>query len=225
MNRPRHQGMYVPYIASWSAEHAAIRSHYGEDGYDDALASVSLVPTTAGLIVSYHPDDPYFTEVDGVLWNDPPEIEAGEPMFAEVHTRRHRRCVMERRCQVCAGEIGDGPLTWQTATTMPITTSEGEEWGMVTMDAPTCARCFKLSIRQCPFLRVGAATPGANERRVYNVRSWRPFGAMCQIKLSGKPSNRVIKSFEELLALPPLLRRCYVAEQAMSIFTDYERIA
>lgn len=157
--RPTWRGMIVPYIARWSAERIA------QGDPDDDLAIINF----NGTIVTA-----YRTEVDaamhrpnattqlvadalmdqrdeyGLLWHRDRDLPGhGEPEFAMVQTARQRRCMIDGVCQVCGKERApDEDVTFLEHGTGPLGLKPGEPYTTVT--APTCRRCIKFVLQQCP---------------------------------------------------------------------------
>lgn len=126
-----------------------------------------LVPRLDGpdgrMRLSFHDEVPE-DRIDGVLFlreGDSPGV--GEPMWADVHTHRQRRCQVEGRCQVC-GQVIEGRVTpW----ILPYGQLASRVGGTIVTDvAPTCGDCIAVALRHCPHL-------GRKPYRLIDVRGYR----------------------------------------------------
>ena len=133
------RGGVVPYITSWSGEHA-LATHLVMRGNGIGYADETLLDR----------------DEHGVLWVRTPSRQAhGRPEFRKVHPLRQRRAMRRLLCQVCgqpADRDGQGVL-W-------LLRDHREDWpgwpdGIANTFPPVCLSCAWLSVRMCPALRRG----------------------------------------------------------------------
>lgn len=99
--------------------------------------------------------DPYDRSPFDVLWHRDTTHRAGRPMFAHVHTGRHRAAMLRPRCQVCGVALPDTDIPWLLPRPeYERITSTGPD---TTGTPPTCPSCWDTAQRLCPHLRRGGA--------------------------------------------------------------------
>lgn len=144
MTKVEHNGRPVPWIVRWTSEvltpgprlirkprHMSINGQVGTFDWQVAFNDET-------------PDD----RIDGQLWlRENNSQGVGEPMYADVHSHRQRRCQLEGLCQVC-GETIEPPLTWL----IPPRLARKEANTLITDVAPICDDCLSVSRRVCPTL-------------------------------------------------------------------------
>src|SRR4051794_17323570 len=93
-DRPKYQGLPVPWVARWTGEAKKLVYQVGVD------------IKTGEQTVRYPHEISSDRDERGMLWQrDVSSIGEGAAEFGQVHTKRQRRSVMEGICQVC-GERG-----------------------------------------------------------------------------------------------------------------------
>ena len=143
----------VPYISSWSRE-KMIRP------------PVVRVAGRGGEGIGYLGESPYDRDRRGVLWVRHTLARGkGRPLFHTVHALRQRRAVLHMLCQVCGTSVlDDGPHLFVLRDVgRPV--AEGER----TTAPPVCVPCARISVRQCPRLRVGHVAVRVGRAGVWGV--------------------------------------------------------
>lgn len=87
-----------------------------------------------------------FRDDVGWLWTPAPDLRSGKVEFSQVHPLRHRECMVEYRCQVCAKPAG--PLVRYR---LPISDIQ-KDYTIRTSQAPVCERCERAANTKCPHL-------------------------------------------------------------------------
>lgn len=151
---PMHGNLPVPYVTRYTTE---------EPG------SVAGLEPTFQLIVDrtgpkgeplWYLDDKSglcLRDEAGWLWVPSPDDRSGKPQFSQLHPLRHRRCMVEYRCQVCARPMG--PKVRFRVRLDDIQADDGSSWmgplaGFIvqTSQAPVCERCERAANAKCPHL-------------------------------------------------------------------------
>ncbi|HWC84337.1 MAG TPA: hypothetical protein VG756_30645 [Pseudonocardiaceae bacterium] len=129
----------VPYIALWSAE---------------KLPAPLVLQSSAGI--RYADENLLDRDKDGVLWN---RVQCrpgtGDPIYNQVHPLRQRKAMRNLWCQVCAG-----PADHHDDGTLWLLRDRRSDWpnwpeGIANTHPPVCARCARVSVRICPWLKPG----------------------------------------------------------------------
>lgn len=146
---------FTPYVTTWSEE------------IDEPTQLVERPGRGIGYLDEMVSD----RDSQGVLWyrimSRPGH---GEPMFANVHPLRQRRCMRRLLCNVCArpaDETDDGVL-W-------LLKDHRNDWpnwpeAMAVTEPPICAPCVRLASRLCPALRPGAVALRVRRAPLTGVR-------------------------------------------------------
>lgn len=125
----------VPWVTLWSAEQTPVEEIVLYPGLDRVR------------YLDEHPSD-WFMDV---LWTRERIGKNGEPIFAQVHARRQRQCMLRPRCQVCGERLPTTNIPWLLPA--------GEFKGFANMDTvttmtpPTCEPCQTVAWRLCPHLK------------------------------------------------------------------------
>lgn len=138
-----YKGLTVPYITAWSAE------------LDASPAAEPLILRT-GLdggraCLRYADESPADRDRYGLLWHRVTWAPGqGRPLFAEVHTARHRHAMLHARCQVCAqpAEVWMTSLLLWRLHLADYRPSDPYQ----TFDPPVCRACAQHAAAQCPHM-------------------------------------------------------------------------
>ena len=156
----RYKGQVVPWVSRWSGER------------DDESLRIAKNLTTGALTLFYEdtadPDRDENRDERGVLWARDKQDRSGWPEFGQVNSLRQRACMLERRCQVCGGQITETPIPWLMGPQHLYKVNRA----YVTMSPPTCRRCADLSRELCPHL----STKGARLVLVNDYEVWGVYG-------------------------------------------------
>lgn len=145
--RPVYRGLPVPWAARWTGEVdlTPLHGRVAAGRYWVSLGNADAHPegVAAGLMAG--------RDEHGVLWHaDRDAPGSGEPQFRQLHARRQRACMAERRCQVCGRHFGALPTTFlEAAAKLPADPAAP----FVTDTAPTCLTCEPVALRRCPAQR------------------------------------------------------------------------
>ncbi|MCT2590529.1 hypothetical protein LHJ74_11515 [Streptomyces sp. N2-109] len=139
--QPRiHNGLLVPYIASWTGEETLSAPLVGRFG-------------PLGAFLGYADESPYDRDTYGALWvRQTLAPGKGRPEFACVHALRQRHATGHLLCQVCRTstlKTNRPQLFLLKDTGHPV--GEGER----TTAPPVCEPCASVAARDCPHLRSG----------------------------------------------------------------------
>lgn len=144
-DRPRFRGLPVPWVARWSAE---VRASYAVD-------RLSIEVDDGGSVrIGYADEVMADRDAYGGLWlREGLAPGQGEPQFGQVHTARHRSCMVTPRCQVCAARLDPDRVTFL----LPPNESRGvaamDPGSWFTVTPPTCDGCRDAAHLYCPHLR------------------------------------------------------------------------
>lgn len=133
-----HDNKVVPYVTMWSAEQEQLHANGG-------------APTQAST-------RPYLLAGGKTLnlQHEPQARGMGEPLWANVASRRFHECLFQNKCQVCGSPVGrEDPLWGILARDAGVDLSEVLKAGMSIWgaEAPVCEPCAVDSMRLCPHLR------------------------------------------------------------------------
>lgn len=151
-------GLRVPWVTRWTGDASP---------QPFQLVSSADLPDLPPF-VSYPDPRPGDWDNHGILWQREANSPTGEPEFSQVSTIRQRRCMLERRCQVCGDEIPEGPITW---VMLRIQANVRDDGSVTTVSPPTCAPCIPIAMRLCPALR-------SQDYVTYQVEAYQPWGVM-----------------------------------------------
>lgn len=168
--RPVYKGLPVPYIAKWEGEIVLTRD------------TPRLLRMGEWMVVAYgHPEDRASSLAElktlvarqrdrrGILWwRDTEGYGEDAPLFGQVHTKRQRQCMLERRCQVCARKVKPPFLFFGDTCDLIPPMGFGE---FVIQNAPpVCPTCVPVALRLCPHW-TPAHSPVFVEARKYSPDS------------------------------------------------------
>jgi hypothetical protein len=140
---PMHGNLPVPYITRYA---------------DEAPTLVKVAATFREIVEPKGPkgETLYYLDCDpkeaclrddlGWLWVPAPDLRSGKVEFSQVHPLRHRRCMVEFRCQVCAKTAGK-----KVRFHVPISDIT-RQFDIRTSQAPVCERCWRAARAKCPHL-------------------------------------------------------------------------
>lgn len=143
---PMHGNLPVPYITRYSSEAPDLIAHNAQMGFREIVGRTG--PNGETLYYLDDSSDACFRDpLDGWLWVPAPDDRSGKVEFSQVHPLRHRRCMIEYRCQVCANVAGP-----KVRFRLPLTDIDPASYNIVTTQAPVCERCLRAAKVRCPHL-------------------------------------------------------------------------